>query len=52
MHEQTDKAERALTSIFRSGNAMLADIVKSVVRAANPEKIVLFGSAARRNGTA
>jgi len=27
--------------------AILADIVKAVVRAANPERIVLFGSAAR-----
>jgi predicted nucleotidyltransferase len=27
--------------------AVLADIVKRIVRAANPEKIVLFGSAAR-----
>jgi predicted nucleotidyltransferase len=28
-------------------SAVLADIVKRVVRAVNPEKIVLFGSAAR-----
>jgi predicted nucleotidyltransferase len=29
--------------------AILADLVKAVVRAAKPEKIVLFGSAARGN---
>jgi uncharacterized protein len=41
-HENQEKSKKG-----KLDPALLADIVKRIVRAAEPEKIVLFGSAAR-----